>query len=36
MSEMERSVIRKDIRRSRPDFFRTYAPVDLDATMHAA
>ena len=36
VSDVERSHIRKDIRRSRPDFFCTYAPEDLDLTFHAA
>ena len=36
ISEGERASIRKDIRRSRPDFFCTYAPEDLDLTFHAA
>ena len=36
MSDVERSHIRKDIRRSRPDFFCTYAPENLDLTFHVA
>ena len=35
ISHEERSAVRKDIRRSKPSFFRTYAPADFDAEQHA-
>ena len=35
ISHEERVAVRKDIRRSKPAFFRNYAPADFDSELHA-